>query len=616
MSDRRNYYHGQTVMEDELDDGFNDLEVALDDLTVDTDIGQALVAASPDPTVYGGIASGLGVTWNALGYCEVAAGVAYDQLGRRIEVPTGGATVVITKTGSTDEGDDTLAEGDGALVTGSVPSGDRTIGALFLVYDEALSDSRVDATGATVQFQITRSFHFDLQIGASFTPPPGAPPGVAALADGKVLLADLVIHNTAGTLSVVAVCYNDQHWDDLGGNYVTLGGRRSDWLAIDQSATFPQFDAMNTQLRAGSARDFLYALLALLQAQGANPTGASVIGSLAQVGTVVTPPTATEAAGAKTLPAGSIQAQLMAVANALSNALFAGGGNSITPPAGRGGLFLDPDNMDADRVLLGLKSDVGGSVNNLLFFKKRGHISFPNGLYENFCRCNGTDVGGRTSWVTTTDSPWDQRDIDGGDAHTAAAFFIRNSGDGTPFEGNIVELLTGTGVGDGAEIRLGFDGTNRFGGFNFGASPWASAWFRFRLPSVAGIYIYFSIEDRITGGNSALHARYDVSGPATLQGVIDGDVAGTTSVELLSLPGGDAPTVDTWYTVRVSVLGNTTAVFQVNNGDEISAVLGADALLSTPYHLSIGVISTAGGAKALYLDRLAIAENVLPADLG
>lgn len=610
MSDRSNFYHGQTVMEDELDQPFTDLESADRDLSVDNGLAQELATASPDPAVYGGIVNGLIVTWNASGYLDITAGTAYDQLGRRIRLGSA-ATCYITKTGSTDEGDVSLAVGDGASIASSCPSGQRIVVSLFIVYDEALSDGRTDATGATVQHREVESFHFDLQIGTSFSDPPASAPSRTALTNGKVLIYDIVIQNTAGTLAPIAggICGTDYDWDSLGGNYASNTGRRSDWLAMDQSSDFPQFDTKNTQLRATSPREAIHTLTKMLQVQASDPAGASLIGARYQVGTVVSPPTATEAAGVREASAGSVDTQVLAILNQLSNALYTGGNDVIKPASAANGLFLDPTNIGATLALLALKANVGGSVASQFIQKKRGHLLLPNYFYDCFNGYKGTNAGGRTSWTPGNSDPWAVLTVGGG-----GALFIRNAGDGAPNIGSILELNANGGAsGDGVGIYHNHDGTNFGGGYNLGASPWASWYIRFRLPNVSDVAFVVSLAG--ASGNSYVAIQFDTSGAGKLQLLgQDSAAGGNFSVDIL---GGAAPTVDTWYTISLSSLANNSVAYQVNNGAEGTATLSSGTFANEPHSLyAICYTLNAGGAaRQLYVDRVFIGEAVLPADM-
>jgi hypothetical protein len=60
-------------------------------------------------------------------------------------------------------------------------------------------------------------------------------------------------------------CAENADWDALGAFYEDLPGRRSDWLALDQTASHPRLDALNMSLRWNNARDSIRELTELLE---------------------------------------------------------------------------------------------------------------------------------------------------------------------------------------------------------------------------------------------------------------------------------------------------------------------------------------------------------------
>lgn len=277
---RFNAYHGQTVLESQLDAMFDDCENAERNLAIDGHVRQVPSTDTPDPSNYGGILAGLVVTASpGDDHVHVALGTARDYLGKRIDLATA-ATVLMLNTGATTVGDSTDATGDAGAIVGSCSAGKYIIASLFIVYDEVLSDPKVDALGATIQYDIAESFKFDIQIGASFTHanviavPPTETPARAALASNKVLLADILLTNSAGAMQVVAICTCDADWDYLTGNYATLAGRRASWFSASPALEFSHTDLENlvggtdTDIaRGNSAREALYALAKKVRSQ-------------------------------------------------------------------------------------------------------------------------------------------------------------------------------------------------------------------------------------------------------------------------------------------------------------------------------------------------------------
>ncbi len=162
MANRQDYFFRQKVTEAELDLGFNGLEVADFNLAIDNELtgivqGQAVVeAAVPDLTV------------------DVAAGTSYSKQGERIRVP------------STQNVD--MSQDDGATSTAVAAPGNEKIVSVFLIFDRALSDPRIDGNSLTVFFNRTESFDFSIVQGAEAVIPNAVAPPI----DGnKILLADV-----------------------------------------------------------------------------------------------------------------------------------------------------------------------------------------------------------------------------------------------------------------------------------------------------------------------------------------------------------------------------------------------------------------------------------------
>lgn len=395
---RFNSYHGQTVLESELDAMFDDCENAEHDLATDLQHAQADFSASPDATVYGGILGGLVITGTpGDDHVHVSAGVARDEQGRRINFPTAG-TVKITNVGSSPVGDPTDALCAGASIT-SIGAGNYVVASLWIAYGELLTNPKTDLLGATVYYDIAESFSFEIQIVGAYANPPAAPPARAPLADGKVLLADIILLNSAGNIIVSAlvpaVCVKDEDWDTLGGNYISLAGRRSDWLALDQGADFPQHNAKSVEVRTGSARAALYDIVKKLQVQAANPAGASLVGARAQTGT------AGYGGGRRAdLPVGSIDTQLLYLLNEIN--------------------------------------------------KKIGRVgAMPQPFYEDFCY---VAKGAGHIWTPETESPYWSSQTVGGPGTLALSV-----------SGSCVDITSGGGAGDAIAILLGYKtGTARY----------------------------------------------------------------------------------------------------------------------------------------------------------
>lgn len=557
--DRVNTYHGQIVLESELDQMFDDTESAERNLALESGISQALLADTPPSDVFGGIVAGLGVT-GAGGATEVtvAEGQARDNQGRRIDLGSS-ATVALSHTGESDEGDYT-AVGDGAVITGSCPApGERIIAALFLVYDENLSDPRTDATGSTIQYRILESFHFDIQIGVSFAHPPGATPSRAALADNKVHLADLLLTNNAGTMELVAILTSDQEWDALTGNYANLTGRRSDFIALEQ-ADFPVLDNMNTSVRSPSARKAIYDLLGVLQ----------------------------------------------------DGVIWGSGGGIVDPVAGEYGPMYKTTNLDASKALTREYASVAGAQRiHQVARSKYGIPSRPHEFYDPMIYTYRDLLPAATIISPQMIGSWGVRPIAGSATHIVDL--------PTTEPGGIVRMLATANIGEGLAlvgntyVTAGSFAETVQGCFNIGAAPWAVASFRFKVQaSLAKMTFEIGLNKDGGGSNYALAYFKSTASMTALNGVIEGALGAGTPVKIADI------VADTWYTLRMAVLSTTSVMFQINDGTPVTAsVVGGDVIPSGAYTPVIKLSNNTGGALGgwLCIDEVYVAAGEIEADM-
>lgn len=202
MSGRRDYFYKQKVTEAELDAGFNALEVA--DRALATDWG------------FTGVITGTTVVQRAAGAnisVDVAAGITYDQLGQRIQVPSTQNVSVAN---------------DSAGVTTSVSGGgNEKIVSVFVEFDRALSDPRTDGNGATVYFVRDESYKFHIKQGAEAAAGAAVAPALEA---SKILLADIT--RTFGQTQILNANISTSRREDAivtsFGNYSIRRGRIKD----------------------------------------------------------------------------------------------------------------------------------------------------------------------------------------------------------------------------------------------------------------------------------------------------------------------------------------------------------------------------------------------------
>ena len=605
MSNRQSFYTGENVSESELNGAFDDAENAEFTLAANADLKPALTTSTPDPTVYGGITSGLTVHPGAPGdtFVTVDAGDGRDSRGYHNVLPTGGATVALSNLGSSTEGDVTLALGDGAALNlGSVPAGQYAILSLWLVYDEHLTDPRVDATGATVYFSIAESFHFYITMGMPYISPPGAPPSRAVLEDQKLLLADLVIRNDAGTIKLVKVCNATKDWIDLGGNYVTLIGRRYDCLSIDQSADHPQYTALSMDKRFTSIRQAVAELNRELQKQtsaAGDPAGAEIIGAKVQAGTL-----AYIASAAASLTAGSLSSQLTTLLSAI-NTKAARGGDIIQPVPASSGLIFDPLNMNVDEALIATKAMGDGVSNYHRLWRKFGHVTVPHEMFDDFL------VGGHWGASVEYNNSPDRKLNWFWFGHAATGVYRATS-----YRGGVIAIETGAANNDGVSFVSGMGdndatGAHIIGDWNCGASPFAIAAFRFMLPAVVDLELTFGlIPDTALGGPSLVEVLFKPATSANLIAKLTNSVGGTAQADLVT------PMTNGWYTVRIAVVSAAKAIFQVNDiGTEVPAALGAGSLASGGYCAYFTIRTKAGAFAMALLDSVYAADGLRTAGL-
>lgn len=163
MSSRRDFHYKQKVTEAELDAAFNALEVA--DRALATDWG------------FTGVITGTAVTQRGAGAnvsVDVAAGITYDQLGQRIQVPSTQNVSVINDSAG--------------VPTAVAGGGNEKIVSVFVEFDRALSDPRTDGNGATVYFVRDESYKFYVKQGAEALAGAAVPPALEA---SKILLVDI-----------------------------------------------------------------------------------------------------------------------------------------------------------------------------------------------------------------------------------------------------------------------------------------------------------------------------------------------------------------------------------------------------------------------------------------
>lgn len=154
--DRSNFYFRQLTTEENLDHAFDDVERMEQDRTVDADtwgVWRGLLVteqAVPDLTV------------------KVSAGVAHDEMGRRIECPSTQSVDLSTYLPAT-------------------PGNTRKIH-IYVKNADIASDPRIDGNGNPLNYRLDEDYQTTITAGTEANP--GLPPSIVA---GRVLLAEITL---------------------------------------------------------------------------------------------------------------------------------------------------------------------------------------------------------------------------------------------------------------------------------------------------------------------------------------------------------------------------------------------------------------------------------------
>jgi hypothetical protein len=165
MANRKDFYFRERVTEAELDSAFADLEDADHDLAAGLGFTGVLANAVVSPH-----APVPNLTVDVSG-----PGIALDQLGRR---------VFFSSVQNVN-----VAQDDNAVSTEVSAAGKEKIVSVFLQFDRALSDPRIDGNSLTVFFRRDESFKFSVAQGAEAAAGQAIPP---VLRSDALLLADVV----------------------------------------------------------------------------------------------------------------------------------------------------------------------------------------------------------------------------------------------------------------------------------------------------------------------------------------------------------------------------------------------------------------------------------------
>jgi hypothetical protein len=595
-----NYYYMQLVVDSDLDDIYADMALLERNRLVKY---HGLCQAAGEADVKGGIVRGLTVTKSGAKAINVANGEAKDVNGRPIMLPSV-ATVSLTNVGDTVAG---VGISGTATATGSavaIGSGKERWLSLWIVYDEISSDPRTDGLGDTVNFRITESFHFHIEIYGSDDSAPSL--NRVSLSDNYVFLTDILLDENETIRSITAtdvICATSADFDRFG-DYASLGGRRSDWLAAENASDFPQRALRSLAIRKGTAREAIIELLKQTEKQTA-PEGALLVGAKAVSGALDESDGGTGEV-ALSLSAGSVGAQLNSLLVALNKKLGRGGG-LLKPTAGYDGIISDPVNQSEDKCAWWQKALVGGSVGwHSNFGRKRGHDTPPHGYRTDFTEfAIGNPPTGDIDLTNAKLGPWKFAATGGGSVGAGENYFdLLLASDQL---GSGLKLVAKAQANRGIIARLG---GSTVGPWRLLGAPWAIAECRFRLiTTVTNRYFNFGLN------NGTGFALVVTDADGILSAVCKGAAGGAGT--LVPLNSGVALLADTWYTLRMASISNQSMSFQLNDLAPVTAsCAGANLFDDTSwYTLYLAMVDSgtaAGGACAF--SRVSAFGGVLGAD--
>lgn len=206
MANRKDFYFRQRVTEAELDSAFADLEDADHNLAADLGFTGVLANAVVSPH-----APVPNLTVDVSG-----PGCILDQLGQRIFFS---ALQNVN-----------VAQDDNAVSTDVSAAGKERIVSVFVKFDRALSDPRIDGNSQTVFFRRDESFKFSVAQGAEADAGAAVPP---ALRSDSILLADITRRFGQAQVAgdAISVARRQDAFVLVGVPRSLRGGRTTDALA-------------------------------------------------------------------------------------------------------------------------------------------------------------------------------------------------------------------------------------------------------------------------------------------------------------------------------------------------------------------------------------------------
>lgn len=165
-----NWFFRQQVTEAEMDEAFSNAQLADQDLVVA--LGIFGVTLNGDADENAGVPD--------LTIDITAPIIAYDQDGQRIYIPGTGGNLDVD-----------VSVDSNAVSTAVATPGNEKIVSVFIQFDRALSEPRIDGNSNTVQFRVSESYAIIVEQGAESAAPATPPP----LRSDAILLCDVTRTN-------------------------------------------------------------------------------------------------------------------------------------------------------------------------------------------------------------------------------------------------------------------------------------------------------------------------------------------------------------------------------------------------------------------------------------
>lgn len=598
--DRHNWYGGRVVLDTDLDETSDWILASFEGAA--TDYGFIQEDNSLNPEEKGGILRGLVVTQNGAAAnltVDVSVGACKDEAGQRISMDTA-ATLVLDYTGSWAVGA-TSGSATVSPVVVNPSSGQEVWVSLYLKYGELTSNPKTDLSGASVDFNIAESWQFELRAGT-----PGAPPATSqdALANGRVLLSDILIENPSGTIQLATngICGSNDDLDTLGygpDDAAALTGRRSDWIAAENASDFPAWRVSGTQnfeVREGNPRDALWTLLVQLAKQ-TSVAGAGIVGGRAQTGGAA----AYLQQQAQSVTAGSVDSQVTELLQILSDAMMQGGANELRAQSGLHGLNCAVSDISDAKASITMEALGGGTRHpHRQLGMKYGHRTRCHELYDDFMV-----LGSLGQYPAQPGSP---------DAALPWGFTTNDDGeiDILDERGGVIQMQTGATptINDYLSMMSG-NSTSNWYWWHLGALPWGIFTVRVRVPTITTVLLRmgFWSDDPVTHADDAAWIEFNTTTHATEVYCYGRTSAGASAAS------SSIGTMDTgWNTYRLALPSTTTVLAQMNSGSwQVSGASGAARTKKAAFGIYLETL--AGSERTVDVDFVDVADGKIDTDM-